>query len=870
MLRASEVRYRRLFEAAQDGILILDVDTGRINDVNPFLVKLLGFSHGEMVGKTVGELSPSKNAWSNQGMLERLQRDGYVRYEDLSLETKDGRYIAVEFVSNVYQEGDKKVIQCNIRDITERKLSEAVIHESEEKFRSLFNGAATGIAISTPQGFFLQVNAAYCRMLGYTADELLQMNFAALTHPDDLNLNLKMRDELLAGQRESFVMEKRYLKKSGAIVWTRHSVSATHAIGGEIATLIVIAEDITERKEAEESRNLFRTLIDRTPDAIEVIDPETGRFLDVNATGCERLGYSREEMLSLNLADIDIEKDYRTLWPAIVEEIKKNGFGTVTGRHRRKDGSTFPVEVNGRYIDLNRGYMVAVVRDVTDRRRIEARFRRLVESNVQGVFIWNIKGKIMEANDAFLKLVHHSREDLKAGLINWRALTPPEYAHLDRRALEEIAVSGASAPYEKEYVLQDGARMPVLLGATVFEDNPEEGVCFVLDLTERKKLEQQFLRAQRMESIGTLAGGVAHDLNNILAPIMMSIEILKMTATDPQARGILETIEVTSKRGADIVRQVLSFARGIEGERVEVQAKHLLKDIETIVRDTFPKNIRLVLTVPSDTWTIVGDPTQLHQILLNLCVNSRDAMPGGGSLTVCVENCMLDEHYAAMNLQAKAGHYVLISVTDTGTGMLPEVRDKIFEPFFTTKAVGRGTGLGLSTVMAIVKSHDGLINVYSELGRGTTFKVYLPAIKISAEGQKRPTQPLRLPRGQGETVLVVDDEASILTITGQTLQAFGYRVLTATNGADAVAVYVKHQADIAVVLTDMMMPVMDGPAMIHALLRINPELKIIAASGLNVNGVVTKMPEVGVKQFLTKPYTAATLLKSIRTVVDES
>jgi PAS domain S-box-containing protein len=870
VLRASEVRYRRLFEAAQDGILILDVDTGRINDVNPFLVKLLGFSHGEMVGKTVGELSPSKNAWSNQGMLERLQRDGYVRYEDLSLETKDGRYIAVEFVSNVYQEGDKKVIQCNIRDITERKLSEAVIHESEEKFRSLFNGAATGIAISTPQGFFLQVNAAYCRMLGYTADELLQMNFAALTHPDDLNLNLKMRDELLAGQRESFVMEKRYLKKSGAIVWTRHSVSATHAIGGEIATLIVIAEDITERKEAEESRNLFRTLIDRTPDAIEVIDPETGRFLDVNATGCERLGYSREEMLSLNLADIDIEKDYRTLWPAIVEEIKKNGFGTVTGRHRRKDGSTFPVEVNGRYIDLNRGYMVAVVRDVTDRRRIEARFRRLVESNVQGVFIWNIKGKIMEANDAFLKLVHHSREDLKAGLINWRALTPPEYAHLDRRALEEIAVSGASAPYEKEYVLQDGARMPVLLGATVFEDNPEEGVCFVLDLTERKKLEQQFLRAQRMESIGTLAGGVAHDLNNILAPIMMSIEILKMTATDPQARGILETIEVTSKRGADIVRQVLSFARGIEGERVEVQAKHLLKDIETIVRDTFPKNIRLVLTVPSDTWTIVGDPTQLHQILLNLCVNSRDAMPGGGSLTVCVENCMLDEHYAAMNLQAKAGHYVLISVTDTGTGMLPEVRDKIFEPFFTTKAVGRGTGLGLSTVMAIVKSHDGLINVYSELGRGTTFKVYLPAIKISAEGQKRPTQPLRLPRGQGETVLVVDDEASILTITGQTLQAFGYRVLTATNGADAVAVYVKHQADIAVVLTDMMMPVMDGPAMIHALLRINPELKIIAASGLNVNGVVTKMPEVGVKQFLTKPYTAATLLKSIRTVVDES
>ena len=317
------------------------------------------------------------------------------------------------------------------------------------------------------------------------------------------------------------------------------------------------------------------------------------------------------------------------------------------------------------------------------------------------------------------------------------------------------------------------------------------------------------------------------------------------------------------------MRQVLSFARGLEGERIEVQPKHLLKDLENIIKDTFPKDIRLQFSIPNDTWTILGDPTQVHQILLNLCVNARDAMPNGGSLTIGVENCVLDEQYAAMNIQAKAGRYVMISVTDSGTGIPPDILDKIFEPFFTTKELNKGTGLGLSTVMAIVKSHGGFVNVYSEPGKGTTFKVYLPAMEISSEARKEQSEQASLPRGNGETILVVDDEASILTITSQTLQAFGYRVLTATDGADAVAIYAQHKNEIAVVLTDMMMPVMDGPATIHALMRINPAVKIIAASGLNANGGVAKASGAGVKHFLTKPYTAGTLLKTMRAILDE-
>jgi signal transduction histidine kinase/CheY-like chemotaxis protein len=444
-------------------------------------------------------------------------------------------------------------------------------------------------------------------------------------------------------------------------------------------------------------------------------------------------------------------------------------------------------------------------------------------------------------------------------------MTPPEHVEHDRRALQEVVTQGYCTPYEKEYIRKDASRVPILIGAANFEDNPEEGLCFVLDLTERKKLEQQFLRSQRMESIGTLAGGIAHDLNNILSPILMSIDILKLSATDPTAITLLETIGASAKRGADIVRQVLTFARGIDGERVEVQPRYILKELENIIRDTFPKSIRLHFSIPAETWTILGDPTQIHQILLNLSVNARDAMPNGGNLTISVENCVLDQQYAGMNIDARPGRYVLISVTDTGTGIPPAIIDKIFEPFFTTKDLNKGTGLGLSTVMAIVKSHD-----YSEPGKGATFRVYLPAMEVSSEEQKKQTQSVGVPHGNGETILVVDDEAAALSITCKTLETFGYRTFTADNGANAVAAYAEHKNEIALVLTDIMMPVMDGSATIRALKQINPAVKIIACSGLNTNDSILKASGFGVTHFLTKPYTAGTLLKTLRTALDEA
>jgi CheY-like chemotaxis protein len=350
---------------------------------------------------------------------------------------------------------------------------------------------------------------------------------------------------------------------------------------------------------------------------------------------------------------------------------------------------------------------------------------------------------------------------------------------------------------------------------------------------------------------------------------MMSIELLRFdSANDPQRSKMLDTIQVSCRRGADLVRQVLSFARGLDGQRVDILLRHLIDDLKGFISETFPRNIRIVTNVPNDLWPIKGDPTQIHQILLNLAVNSRDAMPDGGTLTVAASNAVLDAHYASISREAKAGLYVLLRVTDTGQGIPPEVRERIFEPFFTTKAIGKGTGLGLATVLAVVKSHGGFMTVDSEVGVGTTFKIHLPAKPAHWTAETVTPAPADLPHGRDELVLVVDDEFSIRHIAQQTLEAFDYRVITAADGAEAVKLYAKKAQEIALVLIDMMMPIMDGAATVQKLMRINPSVRIISASGLAGSENVLKATGAGVMDFLPKPYAADALLKRIREVLD--
>jgi two-component system cell cycle sensor histidine kinase/response regulator CckA len=390
------------------------------------------------------------------------------------------------------------------------------------------------------------------------------------------------------------------------------------------------------------------------------------------------------------------------------------------------------------------------------------------------------------------------------------------------------------------------------------------------DVTARKKAEAQFLRIQRMESIGTLAGGVAHDLNNLLSPILMGAELLRRMECTAQAEKLINTIEQSAKRGALLVRQVLSFARGVEGARAVLNIADIVTEVESIAGDTFPKNIVVERQIAKDTPLFKGDHTQIHQILLNLCVNARDAMPNGGMIKISAENFRVADATDAKTRALKIGDYLLVTVSDNGSGIPPESLGKIFDPFFTTKEIGKGTGLGLATVQTIVRSHGGLINVYSEPGKGTAFKIYLPTQSDQPEARAEQLEAEDFPRGNGEHLLLVDDEASILEITKQTLEAFGYHVLVANNGAHAISMFAVNRDKINLVLTDMMMPIMDGPATIIALKQIDPKVVIIAASGLDVNGANERAQAAGVKHFLTKPYSAGKVLRAIKKALTEN
>jgi PAS domain S-box-containing protein len=387
------------------------------------------------------------------------------------------------------------------------------------------------------------------------------------------------------------------------------------------------------------------------------------------------------------------------------------------------------------------------------------------------------------------------------------------------------------------------------------------------DITQKKHLEAQLLRTQRLESIGTLASGIAHDLNNILTPILAGAQLLplKFPDADERTQHLLEILEINAKRGADLVKQVLSFARGVEGKRINLQLRHIIVELSKVLKETFPKSIKIVTDISKELWMVCGDSTQLHQVMMNLCVNARDAMPDGGTLYITAENLIIDENYVRMNLEAKPGAYIVVAVSDTGIGIPPENLDRIFEPFFTTKPVGQGTGLGLSTLIGIVKSHGGFVNVDSEVGRGTTFKVYLPAVGATDVFSADEFTP---PTGQGELILIVDDEPAIRDITKTSLESHQYQAVVASDGIEAIAIYAKYADKISAVLVNLMLPGLDGLTTIRTLKKINPDAKIIATSGLIAKNKLGEIVNTGAATFLSKPYTINELLLALNQVIE--
>ncbi|BAY26746.1 multi-sensor hybrid histidine kinase [Calothrix sp. NIES-2100] len=423
-------------------------------------------------------------------------------------------------------------------------------------------------------------------------------------------------------------------------------------------------------------------------------------------------------------------------------------------------------------------------------------------------------------------------------------------------------------------VTRSGRKIIVAGRWTLLRDesgNPQKILVVNTDITDKKQIEQQFYRAQRLESLGTLASGIAHDLNNILTPMLAVAQLLplKFPNINEQNQRLLKILEINSKRGAQLVKQITAFARGAEGKRVPLQPRHLLKEIEQVIKSTFPKSIEICIDLATaNLSTILADPTQIHQVLMNLCVNALDAMPDSGTLTISADNFHVDASHARMNLEAKVGEYVVITVSDTGCGIPQELLERIFDPFFTTKELGKGTGLGLSTVIGIIKNHSGFIKVHSELGIGSQFQVYLSAIDTSATEEADDSQILA--RGNGELILVVDDEVFIQDVAKTSLKEFNYRVMIASDGIEALLLYAQHKTEISVVLMDIQIPSLDGLQAIRVLQQINPSVKIIVISGLRSNQQLLDAKNINVQAFLSKPYTIQELINTLKQVLSAS
>jgi two-component system cell cycle sensor histidine kinase/response regulator CckA len=501
--------------------------------------------------------------------------------------------------------------------------------------------------------------------------------------------------------------------------------------------------------------------------------------------------------------------------------------------------------------------------EIDERKRVEGQVRdqaRLLDLSHDAIIVQDLEYRIQFWNKG------------AESIFGWKAAEAVGRKYSDLLSIDILACKSASEValskglWKGEFSTRTKDEKEALVEGTwtmVYDHKGQPKSIMVVgaDVTDQRALEARTLRAQRLESIGTLAGGIAHDLNNVLTPVLISVQLLKEKVATDDEKELLEALNKNVLRGAQLVKQILTFGRGVKGERAVVEPEKVLREINQFILETFPKSLSLKVNVQKDLWPVLGDATQIHQVLLNLCVNARDAMPDGGRLSVHLENVTLDEAYASRNSEARPGPYVLMKVVDTGTGIPKAIQSKIFEPFFTTKPLGKGTGLGLSTCFSIVKNHGGFINCYSEPGNGTAFNVYLPACLCTVATDCTAAEPVCLSRGRGELVLVVDDENIIREFTQIALESYGYRTLVAGDGKEALDLFKKHRDEVAVVLMDMSMPVMDGPAAVDALRAINQQVPIIGTSGLAC--VNEERTARHLSHFLAKPYTADLLFQSL-------
>ncbi len=876
-LKDSEQRLKILFEYAPDAYYLNDFE-GRFVDGNMAAEKLIGYSRAELIGKSFLDLdllSPDQLEIAARNLAENARGipTGPV---ELVLNRKDGTHVTVEVTTFPVTIKGEFLALGIARDVTERKRAERMLRFTQFSI----DRSADAAFWMEPDGRFIYVNEAACRSLGYSRDELLTMSvqdidpdFPAEIWPDHWK-ELK--------ERGSFTYESRHRSKDGRVFPTEITANFMEFEGKEYNCAFV--HDISQRKESERvlegSLSLLRSTLESTADGILVVDT-TGRIQSFNHKFLEIWRFPEHvvassddfEMRMYILRHLEDPADMFEKVERLYDHPEQEMFSVIG----LKDGRILewyakPQVIGGKTIG-----MVENFRDVTERRRAEQllrdseeKYRMLFEESKDGIFISTPDGKFLDINPAGVEMYGYSSKEELLNVDIARDL----YVDPDKREVikKELSEKGYVKDYEIIYRRKDGKVITVLETVTAMRDDAGNIIAYrgiQRDVTEQKKLEQQFLQAQKMESLGTLAGGIAHDFNNILSGILGYASFMKSKIdTDHPHYRYLDTIEKSSKRAAELTSQLLGFARGGRYNVRPLNVNTIVSEVLEIVRNTFTKNITIESNLSEPLPAVAADANQLQQVIMNLCVNSSDAMPGGGSLAIATGVETLTEEYVETHTWAKTGTYVFLAVTDTGIGMDDETAKRVFEPFFTTKEEGKGTGLGLSMVYGVIKNHGGYIDVISAPNQGATFKIFLP---MCGETEEYDSPEADAPGDSAkESILVVDDEEPVRLLTKDVLETHGYRVLLAVDGVEAIDVFKKYDGDVSLAIIDMTMPRMDGRETFLKLRQHNPDIKALLSTGYDQNDKTKEILSIGFVGFLQKPYLPDTLLSIVRAAVDSN
>jgi PAS domain S-box-containing protein len=867
-LRESEKKFRTLSETTAASIFIYQ--GSRFCYGNSASEVITGYTREELATMNFWEIvhPDFRELVKNRATARQRGEQPPSRYE-IKIITKSGKERWLDLSVSLIDFRGKPAGLCTAFDITARKRAEKALQDSEERYRNLVDNSLGLICTHDLNGTLLSVNPAAADTLGYQPSDMVGHNLrgflaAPVRHSFDDYLERIRRETADSG------LLRMVTRGGEERIWIYRNVR--HEEEGKPLYVLGHAMDITEQKQAEKALRFAQFAIDHASDPAFWIKPD-GRFFYVNDAACQALGYTREELLSMTVPDIDPDYPQET-WADHWQEMKQEGSHIFEAHHRTKDGRVFPVEITTNHLDYSgHEFNCAFARDITERRRAEAERNRLlaaIEQSAEGVAITDSEGSIEYINPAFTAITGYGREEalgqnprfLKSGQHDDKF-----YAHLWRTLKAGHTWQGEIINRRK-----DGSFYPEWMTITPVRDPDGKVAHFIAikdDITERKRLEEQLGQSQRMEAIGRLASGVAHDFNNMLGVIVgySDLVLQGVSPTDPLRKKV-EEIQKASERARNLTGQLLAFSRRQILEPQVLDLRVLVADMKPMLCRLIGEHIELtLLSAAAEIGRVKVDQGQMEQILLNLVVNARDAMPQGGLVRVETKNVEIDEQFARQHPGARPGAYVMLAVSDTGSGIDEETKAHIFEPFYTTKEKGKGTGLGLATVYGIVKQSAGYICVESELGRGSTFAVYLPQVE---EPLPEPEQvkPPQAHKGGRETILLVEDEALLRTMVSDFLGGSGYQVLEAANGIEAIRIAEEHTDPIHLLLTDVVMPGINGQVLAERLTADRPETKVLFMSGYIDDAVVRREMLDPDMQFLQKPFTLPVLASRVRDMLE--